>query len=204
MNDTQLKTIFWDFDGVLMNSNKIRDKGFLEVLKSYPKEDVDQLMTYHQINGGLSRYVKFRYFFEEIRGEEISEDAIQEWANKFSEIMLSLLINRDLLIQETNAFIASNYKNYNMHIVSGSDGVELNKICNGIGISHFFKTIQGTPIPKNKLVKDIIDEEGYNKNERLLTGDSINDYEAANNNGIFFLGYNNEIIEKKSTVIFHF
>ncbi|WP_418637753.1 HAD family hydrolase [Winogradskyella sp.] len=204
MSRAQIKTIFWDFDGVLMNSNAIRDRGFLEVLKNYPKVEVNQLMSFHRINGGLSRYVKFRYFFEEIRGEKISDAEIQGWANKFSEIMLSLLVNKDLLIPETNRFVANNFQNYNMHIVSGSDGKELNKICFGVGISKYFNSIQGSPTPKNILVKDIINKEKYNKDECVLIGDSINDYEAANSNNIYFLGYNNELIEQKSNVNLHF
>lgn len=204
MKEVQINTIFWDFDGVLMNSNKIRDRGFLEVLKNYPEGEVNQLMRYHQKNGGLSRYVKFRYFFEEIRGEKVTEIEIQEWANKFSEIMLSLLINKDLLIQETNQFVESNYQNYNMHIVSGSDGKELNEICKGVGISKYFKTIKGSPTPKNVLVREIIEKEVYNKDECVLIGDSINDLEAANINGISFLGYNNKLIEKYTNTTFIF
>ena len=67
------KVILWDFDGVLMNSNSVRDLGFEKVLAGYPVEEVKSLMKYHQANGGLSRYVKFRYFFEEIRKENVSD-----------------------------------------------------------------------------------------------------------------------------------
>ena len=81
----KIKTIFWDFDGVLMNSNSVRDKGFLEVLKEYSENDVNKLMKFHQANGGLSRYVKFRYFFEEVRGEEITEAEIQKLADKLNK-----------------------------------------------------------------------------------------------------------------------
>lgn len=204
MDKEKIKTILWDFDGVIMNSNEIRDKGFLEVLKSFPENEVEQLMAFHQENGGLSRYVKFRYFFEEVRGGKVTESEVQEWANKFSDIMLSLLINKELLIEETIEFIKANYRNYDMHIVSGSDGNELNKICDGIGISEYFNSIQGSPTPKNTLVKDIIDNEGYNRKECLLIGDSVNDFEAADSNGIFFLGYNNKKIENKSNIIFSF
>ena len=49
-----------------MDSNAVRDRGFKEVLNGYPENEVDALMTFHQDNGGLSRYVKFRYFFEVI------------------------------------------------------------------------------------------------------------------------------------------
>lgn len=78
------KNIFWDFDGVLMDSMPVRNKGFELVLKDYPEEQVQELMAFHLKNGGLSRYVKFRYFFEEIRKETISEDEVSIWASKFS------------------------------------------------------------------------------------------------------------------------
>ncbi|WP_213522266.1 HAD family hydrolase [Nonlabens sp.] len=187
-----IKTIFWDFDGVLMNSNAVRDKGFELVLADYPKDQVKQLMDFHQANGGLSRYVKFRYFFEEVRGEEITDEEVQIWADKFSEIMYANLINEDLLIKETNDFVKANYQKYQMHIVSGSDGKELRKICKGVRINQYFKSIEGSPTPKKKLVANILEEQNYKQEEFILIGDSINDYEAAKNNGIFFMGYNSK------------
>lgn len=193
---SSIKTIFWDFDGVLMNSNQVRDRGFIEVLKDFPEEQVSQLMKFHQANGGLSRYVKFRHFFEEIRGESITEQEVKQWASKFSKIMLSLLIDKDLLIKETISFIKDNHHKYTMHIVSGSDEKELNQICKGIGIDHFFKSIEGSPTPKIELVANILKKENYDKNQCVLIGDSVNDYEAAKENQILFMGYNNVKLTK--------
>lgn len=197
-----IKTIFWDFDGVLMNSNKIRDIGFEEVLKEFPEAEVSELMKFHQKNGGLSRYVKFRYFFNDIRNEKISESELEKWTNRFSEIMLNLLIDPNLLIEETVSFVKENYKSFNMHIVSGSDGVELRKICRAIGIDQYFSTIEGSPTPKVDLVRNILLNNKYVQKECLLIGDSINDYEAANDNEIYFKGYNNSEIEEHSNIIF--
>ena len=193
MKDTKkINVLFWDFDGVLMNSNSVRDKGFELVLAEYPKDQVKQLMDFHHANGGLSRYVKFRYFFEEVRGEEITDEEVQVWASKFSEIMLNNLINKNLLIQETNDFVKANHQNYNMHIVSGSDGNELRAICKGVGITKFFNSIEGSPTPKIELVSNILKKEGYSPSECGLIGDSVNDYEAARINKISFFGYNNK------------
>jgi 5'-3' exonuclease len=72
------KIILWDFDGVIMDSNAVRDLGFERVLADYPKDSVAELMKFHHQNGGLSRYVKFRYFFEKVLKEEITEEKIQE------------------------------------------------------------------------------------------------------------------------------
>ena len=36
-----IKTIFWDFDGVILDSMPIRDYGFREIFKEFDKELVD-------------------------------------------------------------------------------------------------------------------------------------------------------------------
>jgi len=201
----QYKVILWDFDGVIMDSMPIRSNGFGAVLKDYPQEQVQELMDFHNLNGGLSRYVKFRYFFETIRGESITEEGVQALANSFSEIMLASLINEDLLIKDAVRFIETNWQKYEMHIVSGSDGVELNKICNALDLNLYFKTINGSPTPKKELVKKVIEQYKYNKTDVVLIGDSINDLEAAEVNNISFIGYNNtSLIADESNYITSF
>lgn len=196
----QIKNIFWDFDGVLMNSNAVRDKGFELVLSEYPKEQVKKLMDFHRANGGLSRYVKFRYFFEEVREKKITSEEIQDWANKFSKIMLANLIKKNLLIKETTDFVKVNYKNYNMHIVSGSDGKELREICKGVDLIQYFTSIEGSPTPKIVLVSNILKLKKYNPSECVLIGDSINDFDAAIANNINFIGFGNQEIKKLTTL----
>ncbi|WP_252971035.1 HAD family hydrolase [Aliarcobacter cryaerophilus] len=77
-------------------------------------------------------------------------------------------------------------------MVSGSDEKELNYLCKELGLIQYFKTIEGSPTCKNDLVKKILEKYKYDPKECILIGDSINDYEAANINGIKFYGYNNE------------
>lgn len=202
MPQKQIKVIFWDFDGVLMNSNEVRDRGFEIVLKDYPKNEVQQLLAFHRENGGLSRYVKFRYFFEDVRGEKISDDEIASWAAKFSDVMREELVNPELLIEETVDFVKHNHENYQMHIVSGSDQSELRYLCEELKINKYFNSIHGSPKPKTDWVKELIDIHDYKKELCLLIGDSINDWEAADNNRIFFKSYNNSVLENKTNYFF--
>lgn len=197
-NPDTIKNILWDFDGVLMDSMPVRDKGFEIVLKEHSKEEVERLMQYHRQNGGLSRYVKFRYFFEKIKGRKINEEEVNEYASRFSEVMYENLIDENLLIENSLQFVRGNYKQYNMHIVSGSDQKELRHICQKLGIDKYFNSIHGSPTPKKKLVKDLLLENQYKLEETILIGDSINDYEAAVENGISFYGYNNLKLKEAS------
>ena len=190
------KNILWDFDGVIIDSHAIRELGFREVLADFPEEEIEELLVYHRKNGGLSRYVKFRYFFEKIRKQTISEAQVNDWSSKFSDIMRKKLVNKANLIPETLAFIQKESPHYNMHIISGSDGEELRFLCENLGLTRYFKSIEGSPVPKIDLVKNLLKKYSYLPDECILIGDSINDYEAAKSSNIDFLGYNNLELEK--------
>jgi HAD superfamily hydrolase (TIGR01549 family) len=197
MNLKNKTVILWDFDGVILNSNSIRDVGFTKTLENFPKKQVDALMKYHHENGGLSRYAKFRYFFEEIRNETVSNNEILEYASKFSEIMLNQLIDPSLIIQDALTFVKNNFENKEMHIVSASDQKELRMICKGLDLVQYFHSISGSPTTKIDNVSMIIENNRYRKETVVLIGDSINDYNAATKNGISFIGYNNLNLKTK-------
>lgn len=183
--------IFWDFDGVILDSMSVRDKGFERVLADFPEVQVERLMHYHHKNGGLSRYVKFRYFYEEILREPLTDERLDELTSAFSAIMLEELGNPELLIPDTLQFLKSAASGLTMHVVSGSDQQELRMLCERLNVAAYFKSIHGSPTPKKELVRELFRIHGYNKAHSVLIGDSINDLDAARDNGIDFIGYNN-------------
>ena len=192
MRPSDFEVILWDFDGVIIDSNLVREFGFREVLKEFDPEQVEQLIDFHNANGGWSRYVKFRYFYEEILKLPISEGQVQELANRFSSIMVESLPNPELLIDETIRFIQEMHsKGKQMHIVSGSDGDELRSLCEELGLSKYFLSINGSPIPKPALVKSIVENGNVSATNYCLIGDAVNDFEAAIRNNVRFFGYNN-------------
>ena len=74
----------------------------------------------------MSRFLKIQHFFNQILGQNISNDEVVKYANKFSELMKNELVKKSYLISQTVDFIKDNYKKYNLHIVSGSEENELN------------------------------------------------------------------------------
>ena len=109
-----IKTIFWDFDGVILDSMPIRDFGFVKISEEFDKELVDKLLEYHTLNGGLSRYVKIRYFYNILLKKDVSDEKVQELADRFSTIMRAELTNKKYLIDETVEFIKANFQKYNI------------------------------------------------------------------------------------------
>lgn len=193
-----IKNILWDFDGVILDSMPIRDYGFRKIFENYPEELVEEFIKYHRINGGLSRFHKIKHFYNHLLNKEISEKQMQDYAEQFTIIMKEQLTNKKYLIQDSVDFIKVNHQNYNFHIVSGSEHHELNYLCKNLDLADFFLSINGSPTPKNNLVKNLLEKEQYKKEETILIGDSINDYEAANVNNIKFYGFNNEKLKEIS------
>lgn len=193
-----IKNILFDFDGVIVDSMPIRDNGFRVIFKDFDTKSVEKLIKYHNKNGGLSRYVKIKHFFEDILGLTIDKQAIITYADNFSNLMKEELTNKKYLIKEVVDFINKNQSKYNIHIVSGSDEIELRFLCDKLGINSFFRSIHGSPTPKSDLIKLVLNENSYKKEETILIGDSNNDLEAAEINKIFFYGYNNKLLKNKT------
>jgi len=193
--DNVIKTVLWDFDGVILDSMRVRDYGFRTIFQEFPKETVESFIRYHRYHGGLSRFHKIRYFFEEMLHQPIDEKKILLYADRFSNIMKEQLIDPAYLIGQSVAYIKKYYDLYRFHIVSGSEEKELNYLCRHLGIAHYFQTIQGSPTPKIELVRNLILSYGYDPDETILIGDSINDHDAARRNGIRFYGFNNDTLK---------
>lgn len=192
------KVIIFDFDGVILDSMKVRDLGFREIFKNYDKNKVERLIEYHRINGGLSRFHKIKYFYNNILEQNINQEKIDKYVDEFSKIMKEELTQQKYIIKDCIQFIHKKNKEYDMHIASGSEEKELQYICEQLGISNYFLSINGSPTNKNELVKKILIENNYNCGEVVIIGDSINDYEAAIKNNISFIGYNNRELQKIS------
>ena len=62
---TNYKTIVFDCDGVILNSNKIKIDVFYDVAINFgaSASQAQALVDYHVKFGGVSRYRKFDYFF---------------------------------------------------------------------------------------------------------------------------------------------
>lgn len=191
-------TILWDFDGVILNSDKIRTDGFKHIFRSYGKKAVRTIVAYHKRNGGLSRYNKINYFFEEVLMKKVSKIEIQSFANKYSDYCFDRLCDSNLLINDSLEFIKENERKFNFHIVSASDQKELIRICKNHQIETYFKSILGSPIRKSENIKCILNDYDYSIENCCLIGDSFNDRDAALENSIDFFGYNNSDFLKQN------
>ena len=182
----QFKNLIFDFDGVLVESNFIKNDGFRSLFKDYPKNEILQLMTYVENNGGFSRYNKIRYFFEVIRRESIDVKDMKIWANRYSKLVKEKVIQAESVIGID--FFLNYGEKFQSAIVSGSDQEELREICKLREINQYFIEILGSPVEKAKNIDQLIQKKNWDRSKCLYIGDSKNDLDAAKSNNIAFLG----------------
>ena len=110
--------IIFDFDGVLVESNEIRFNGFRKLFKDYPQDQIERLVSYAKANGGVSRYKKIEYFFNDIRQEPVSDGQVDHWAVQFSE-----LVEQDIVeaksVEGSLEFLREHSNDFNFAIDSG-------------------------------------------------------------------------------------
>lgn len=189
INIENIKNIIFDFDGVILDSVELKTQAFAELFKEFPKDKVQELLKFHLQNGGISRYHKIQHFFENIIYREISDGEISKYAEKYSELTKEKLCNPRYIIKETLDFIKKKQDCYNMHIASGADEQDLLEICERLDLTRYFLNIHGSPAKKDDLVKKILVNNNYKTKETILIGDSVNDFEVALNNNIYFYGF---------------
>ena len=144
-----IKTIILDFDGVILDSNHIKEQAFSDMYQNYGSKIVNQVIQFHKENLGVSRYNKFRYFNKNFLKIESNDNELELLSKKFSKIVFQRLIQVNF-IKGSYKFISNNYKKYDLHISSATPETELLQICKKRKIQIYFKSINGYPLSKKK------------------------------------------------------
>ena len=87
------QAVFFDFDGVILDSVNVKTKAFAKMFKSYGTEIEKKVVEYHLENGGVSRFEKFRYYYKNFFNKTITEADVQKLSAEFSDIVIQDVID---------------------------------------------------------------------------------------------------------------
>ena len=91
----KLFTSFFDCDGVILNSNKVKTNAFYKNRLDYGEESAKKLVNYHIKNGGISRYKKIKFFQENIlKNNDIK--LYEKLVNDYGEILKKELLKTEI------------------------------------------------------------------------------------------------------------
>ena len=181
-----IENIIFDFDGVILDSLDCKTEAFYQLYLPYGEDIANKVKQYHILNGGVSRFEKFKIWHKQYLEIELSEKEVQDLANEFSDLVMENVINSNP-IPGAIEFIKRYSKDFKFFIISGTPDDEINKICETIGIASHFKEILGSPKNKKTWCSELKVKYNELKNENtIFLGDALSDFEAAQDNNFFF------------------
>ena len=177
-----IKAVIFDFDGVILESSGIKTEAFRELFSGYEAES-DRIVKYHLENGGISRYVKFRYIYENILKKELSAPEESELGRRFEHIVFKKVMKAPF-VAGAEEFLKSYFEKYSLFIASGTPEEELLRIVKGRGLEMYFKEVHGSPKQKELIIKDIMRIYFLTAGQVVYVGDAPSDSIAARAAGV--------------------
>lgn len=195
-----VKVIIFDFDGVIVNSPKLKHQAFLDLF--IDADPLKKQIAYEIIEKtrGQPRYEKFRQIFTALNYKpKEAENLVQIYTQKYNRLSEKLIIEKGVptsIMQTLDALS----KNYTLYINSTTPQASLRQLVEKLGIDKFFKAVLGLPPRRTKAsgtkeenLWKIFRRENINPEEAVFVGDSQQDLEAAKLFGCPFIGVTNRI-----------
>ena len=180
--------ILFDFDGVLADSMDIKTDCFKAMFAPYGSKVVEKVIAHHLKFGGLSRFEKFKYYYENFLMQPLSKKEMDELSRLFTLFVLQKSIDSPW-IAGAKEFLEANYKDNDFYLLSGTPQKELELLIEKRNMEKYFKGIYGTPPEKPKTMKEIISRNYYNPTKSIYIGDTLGDCVDAQEAGIGFIGF---------------
>jgi len=180
-----ISTIILEFDGVILESVSVKTEVF-RTLFSFAPEHGEEIVQFHKDNGGMSRYDKFRYIYNSILKEEITQKKFEELSEKFAAIIFKSVIKANY-VPSAHDFLEKYHAEIPLNVVSATPEKELLQIIERKGILHYFRKVFGAP-RKKKCITEILPFTCALQESVLFGGDAKNDRETAQEVGIWFIG----------------
>ena len=183
-NLNSVEAIFFDFDGVLVDSVSIKLAAYQEIFKPYGNAAVEEITKYHLANGGIDRYRKIEYILKKF---SIPISNLDPLADQFSELVKQKVIQCPA-IPEMIGLAMDYYLKIPLFIVSGTPEEELKEIVEKRSWAHYFKEIKGSPASKPEITSYLLKKYNLNNLMCIFIGDANTDFQTARECKLWFLG----------------
>lgn len=182
------QAVFFDFDGVILDAVDVKAKAFYDMFRPFGEEIASRVYDYHLSHGGMSRFDKIRYWYENFLNQPVNEEEVRELCSQFSSLVLKQVIASRFVDGALESLKYAQNQGIPAYVVTGTPQDEICQIVEAVGIAGYFDEIHGSPRRKDEIVEDVLDRKGYIPSKCLFIGDGPNDYQAALAAGVQFLG----------------
>ncbi|MBF0384964.1 MAG: HAD family hydrolase [Candidatus Omnitrophica bacterium] len=182
----KIKSIVFDFDGVIFESVEAKTEAFRALFADYP-DQLKDIVQVHLDNGGTSRYRKFEIIFRAVLKKELTEKENKLLGERFTELCYEKVFNAEY-VPGAYEFLEKYYKKLLLFVATGTPHDEMLSIIKGRKMEKYFNGVFGSPTTKKEIIENVMSKYGLEPDDLIFIGDSVNDYDAARETGLRFIG----------------
>ena len=182
-----IKIIVFDFDGTLVDSNRLKHDAFFEVFPA----DEHHARTVQRVLSELneqSRFVILEVILQRLglkKGAGLGRK-VKELADRYNEIVISGAKNcPEMPAAET--VLKSLSGRYRLYLSSMTPDKELKEIVRFRNWSGYFEDIYGYPHQKSATIQQIMERENAGPGQVVVVGDGNSDRQSADANACCFV-----------------
>ncbi|MGE4293546.1 MAG: HAD family hydrolase [Desulfovibrio sp.] len=183
----RFKAFFFDFDGVLADSEEVKTQAFSELFRQYGPDVMTRVAKHQHGHFGMNRYDNLRYYYSNFLGLELSQEQLDAECARFSALVVDA-VSAAAEIPGARDFLERYTPRVPAWVISNVPQDEVRHIAARRGIAPFFQDIHGAPASKEENAGKLLDRLGLSPENVLFFGDSLSDLKAARTTGTKFLG----------------
>jgi phosphoglycolate phosphatase-like HAD superfamily hydrolase len=157
----------------------VKSDAFALALNGEDEDLISKFVTYHQLNGGVSRYVKFEYFYEKIKKQSEYQSDLALSLERYGELSKRGLLECDEIPGIRDILRYFKLNKIPCYVASGGDQNEVREVLDVREFSQLFDGIYGSP--KSKIENlELLNSVGKITEPMVYFGDAHSDLVAAN------------------------
>lgn len=175
-NLTDYAYCVFDCDGVILNSNSIKENGFIQALSSEPSAQVEAFLLQQHLHGSVSRFRKFKIYYDTYYPSQDNSEKIHQTIQAYAGHVVPRLKECQLIsgVQDFLEFLQVH--SIPCWVNTGAVETEVKSLLSERDLADYFIDICGAPLTKQENMHRIqpgIDGRG------VFFGDSCLDHDVA-------------------------
>jgi len=184
----KLKAIFFDFDGVIMDSMHLKLEGYCRALAqfNFPRDQMDRIMCE---NMGTSRQKIIVEMYQQLSGKTITDDIFEPALATFNKLDEEARPKMVMMAGSLD-FLKKIHLDYYTAVVTGTPEDVVLRTTAYHKLDSYFDIVRGSPETKADIISGLMKDNQFKIEECIFIGDGKADQNAAAACDIRFVGMN--------------